>query len=696
MSFKIVLNIVLALCLTCVAGTVSAQETEIQAFNDIVEQIAESSDEELDYTTLYETLMQYYNDPIDLNQTTADELDKLMFLTFYQARSIIKYREKFKGFKSLYELRFVDGIDEQTLNFLLHFVSVGIKYGNDKADWKKMLTYGKHDVFLRSQFTLQQRAGYDEIPDSVLVADPDKSRYLGSPYKLYTRYRYHYKDKIFWGITAEKDAGEEFFRGSQPYGFDYYSAHLQVNGLGPVTTAILGDYQVEFGQGLTLWSGMTYGKGSNPNDIIKRGRGISRYGSANENEFLRGQAAMFTFGKFTLTEFLSYNAIDASIDSDTTYDEEEAWVSSFLNSGYHRTPSELASKNTVKQSIAGANLSYKADWYHLGLTLAAFNLSENLTGNPAPYNYFGFRGTQGANAGLNYMIYRGIFTAFGETSVSENLAFATLNGASLNLIPEVNISVLHRYFEPDYHALYAAPFSEGGKPSNESGFYLGATIYPIKRWRLDLYTDIWKYPWLRYGVSAPTTGKEYLAQLNYSPTRYVDMLFRVKYETKQRNNSLTELGVHDITDYSVMRVRYHIAVDPGRGFMLKTRLEWSRYQLGDAGPENGFLMYQDFSYAFQRIPLQLTARIALFNTDSYNTAIYAWEPDVLYAFSVPAYYDRGSKLVLVVKYSLGENLDFWLRVAQTQYSFKNSIGSGLDEIEGNFKTDINLQLRYSF
>ncbi len=696
MNFRQFKYIVLGFLLIFISQTIFAQEVEIEALTDIIEQIAENSEEELDYTYLYETLMMYYDDPIDLNQASAEDLDKLMFLTFYQARSIIKYRDKLKGIRSIYELRFIDGIDEQTLKFLVNFVTVGEKFGDDRTDWKRVLTQGKHNVFLRTQFTVEQRAGYLPVPDSILEINPDKARYLGSPYKLYSRYRYNYKDKIYWGITAEKDAGEEFFKGSQPYGFDYYSAHLQVNDIGPVKKAILGDFHAEFGQGLTMWSGMTFGKGSSLNDVMKRGRGISRYGSANENQFLRGQAATFKFGNFILTEFFSYNTIDANLKNDTIFDDEEAYVSSILNTGFHRTPSELKTKNTIRQMIAGANLSYKGDWYHLGLTLAGMQLSDSLAGNPGMYNYHGLKGDKSLNAGLDYMIYRGIFTAFGETSMSHNFSLATLNGVSVNMIPEVSINVLHRHFEPGYTAVFSAPFSESGKSNNESGFYFGTTIYPIKRWRLDFYADMWKFPWLRHGVNAPSYGKEYLAQLSFHPTRYIDMSLRFKHQAKQRNNSDLPDNIRQLADYSKTRLRYHLALNPGHGFTLKTRLEFSRYQFAEKDPEKGFIFYQDINYKFTQIPLQLSSRFAVFNTDSYNMAIYAWEPDVLYAFSVPAYYDRGSRVVLVAKYTLLNNFDIWIRFAQTKYLHRTSIGSGLDEIDGNRKTDIHLQVRYKF
>ncbi len=54
----------------------------------------------------------------------------------------------------------------------------------------------------------------------------------------------------------EKDAGEEFFTGSNKQGFDYYSGHFYLKNISQnVHSVALGDFQVYFGQGLTIWGG---------------------------------------------------------------------------------------------------------------------------------------------------------------------------------------------------------------------------------------------------------------------------------------------------------------------------------------------------------------------------------------------------------------------------------------------------------
>jgi len=51
---------------------------------------------------------------------------------------------------------------------------------------------------------------------------------------------------------------------------------------------------------------------------------------------------------------------------------------------------------------------------------------------------------------------------------------------------------------------------------------------------------------------------------------------------------------------------------------------------------------------------------------------------------------------MVAKCNIIQNLDFWLRIAQTIYNDREVLKSGWDEIDGNKMTEIKIQLRYKF
>ena len=121
-----------------------------------------------------------------------------------------------------------------------------------------------------------------------------------------------------------------------------------------------------------------------------------------------------------------------------------------------------------------------------------------------------------------------------------------------------------------------------------------------------------------------------------------------------------------------------------------------RFQNVDKENSNGFLIYQDVLYRPDDKPFDITLRYALFDTDDYDARIYAYENDVLYAFSIPGYYYNGSRFYILLKWEILDNLDFWLRFSQTFFNNQSTIGSGLDEIEGNARSEIKVQLRLKF
>ncbi|MDX9697413.1 MAG: hypothetical protein RBT49_16605, partial [Bacteroidales bacterium] len=272
---------------------------------------------------------------------------------------------------------------------------------------------------------------------------------------------------------------------------------------------------------------------------------------------------------------------------------------------------------------------------------------------------------------------------------------AYLNGMFVNFAPQVSLSVLHRYYDKDYQANYGNAFGESSGTNNESGLYFGIEVYPIKRWKISAYYDTYKFPWLTSSTDAPSEGNDYSLQADFNASRDVNMYFRFKYEEKQINHPQTT-GLIEITSQENLKIRYHLSYNLSRQLTLKSRIETSRYQKGDSRSEYGYMIYQDIFYSLNRIPLNFNLRFAVFDTDTYNSRIYAYESDMLYNYSVPAYYSKGTRFYLNIKYTITEFLDIWIRYSQTYYSDLDVISSGLAEIDGNTKSEIKAQIRIRF
>ena len=131
-------------------------------------------------------------------------------------------------------------------------------------------------------------------------------------------------------------------------------------------------------------------------------------------------------------------------------------------------------------------------------------------------------------------LYRNI-SLFGEAGRSKNGAWGYLAGALLSLDPKFGFSVLHRHFDRDYQALLSNAISESSKDQNESGTMFGISAKPVRHFVLNAYYDMFHFPWLKFEADAPSSGYEYVAQLNYTPSKTFDAYFRFKQQNKPEN-----------------------------------------------------------------------------------------------------------------------------------------------------------------
>lgn len=666
------------------------------AIEEIIEEIAASVEEDTDLSVIIDDLYFLWENPLDLNQAGVEDLTRIYLLNDFQIANLLKYVRNYGPVLSIYELGYIEGFDQALILKVSPFLTIGPGVPGPPLRPKNILKYGRHQVYTRIQQVLEEQRGYSAISDSALAASPN-SRYLGSPLKIYNRYVFSYRNQVFWGITAEKDAGEEFFRGSTTGGYDYYSAHLYIRNTGKIKRIALGDYHVRFGQGLVLWPGFSTGKTADAVNIKKNARGLVRYSSTDENIFMRGAAATLGIGSKTdLTVFFSRKKIDANILSVDSVNRRVSAVSSLQNTGLHATPSQMANKNSLGETIGGTNLSWRGDSYKIGFTGLYYQYDAPLIPAERIYNQYEFRGKSNFTAGTDYQFNFRNLHLFGEVAMSRNGGYAFLNGLIANAGPRVALALLQRNYSRDYHAFFSNAFGENTRNMNETGFYSGLVILPFPKWKISGYYDIFSFPWLRFGAYTPTAGYEYLVLTEYSPSRNLSMWWRIRQKNKPVNAPVEEPLTRQTQEAATTSYRFQINYRILPTLELRNRIEFVNYRRENQPSETGYLIYQDVILRLSQIPLSLSARFAVFETDTYNARMYAYENDVLYAFSIPAYYDRGTRSYINLSYSFPRGVDVWFRIAQTYLPYRNVIGSALNEISGNTRTEVKLQARVSF
>lgn len=670
------------------------------AIDQIIELISEDLEvEDLDFTTLLEDLNYYYEHPLNLNRATRDELRRLYVLNEFQIEYLLRHIDYAGKLLSIYELQGVEGFDMETIRAVMPFVYVSDKFERRVFNLNEIASESSHEAFIRWQRVLEEMEGYSPIEDSVLAENPNR-RYLGSPDRVLARYRFRYLDNISIGLTMEKDAGEEFGQGSQPNGFDYYSGHIYFGNYGIIKNAIIGDYQVQFGQGLTYWTGLAFGKSSDIGSIKRTAREILPYVSADENNFMRGAATTLELGKFELTTFYSRKGVDANLAAVDSIPEGADPVvlefTSFQNSGFHRTPGELDDKDAIDEMNTGGHLRYMADQFQLGVTGVYTQYFGTFSRNPRLYTQFEPSANSFFMGGFDYQFIIRNVMAFGEFSQNFEGGSAFLNGAALAVDPKLSFSLFHRYYQPSFIAPRGNAVGEGSRNTNEQGFYIGARAQLSQKWTLNTYYDLFSFPWARFRTDGPSRGDELLVQLEYKPSKTFRIYGRYRFENKEENIDVEGKPTRSFGTLYRQWGRVDVQYSISKSLSLRNRVEYTGVRLPEGGFESGWLVYQDVVYKPWPSKFQFKVRYALFDTESFQSRIYAYEHDVLYSFSIPAYFNRGSRVYLIAGYDLSRWSDLTVRWAQTYFADQDEISSGLNMIDGNTRTDIRVQLRVKF
>lgn len=682
--FRFFLFSILVWPVVATAQPVRQREADLNRF---IQELVPVQTEGVDVQVVFDNLFQLYANPLDLNAVTREELAATNLLTEKQLNHFFAYRQELGPFLSVYELQVLPDFDLPTVRRLLPFVTVDSRV-------RSLRNPTDHYLTLRMERVLEQQKGFSP-------AEPDTKgnlprRYLGDPPQWFLRYRYSRPRRFSFGLTAEQDPGEPF--GWQPgryyYGVNFLSFHAQVQNRGRWKNITVGDFQVQAGQGLVLSAGFFLGKGSEPVAGVRRPTlGARPYASVTEYGYLRGITATYELTKkLHLTLLAARNRRDANIVAG-----EEPTVSSLQTSGLHRTASELDDRASLREQNVGAHLQYQTDRFQLGATFLQTTFDKALQRRNAAYNQFEFSGKQNRLAGLHgSYVWRNV-NFFGELAYSSGSrtgsgGLGVVSGAIASLTKRLDATLLYRHFDRNFHSFYANGFSEGSRTINETGLYAGARYVVYRRLTVGAYLDQFRFPWLRYLVDKPSGGRDYLLQTTWTPTKKwtLNAIFRQEFKEKNLPGTKPVQVVRTRRNSLVLNAEYN----PTRILSVRTRVQGGGFRYRGQPGSQGLVVAQDATADFGR--LSLSGRLAWFRTDDWDSRQYLYERDVLYAFSIPAYYNRGWRHYLLVQYTLNRHADLWLRWARTDARQADSIGSDLDEISKPHKTEVKVQLRWRF
>lgn len=640
-----------------------------------INQLLMTMGEEADNQSYYELLMQFFNSKININNCSYSELSVLQILSDSQVEDIISHRDYNGDFDNKYELLAVQSLTTENIKTLLPFLSFNkpIRIGN-------ML---KNTFGLTNNYVLASSTRNLELADGFV-----SNNYLGDSYQYNVRIKFVNPGYSSIGLTLQKDPGELIFRtDSVNHGPDFYSFHYYVQNQGRVKQFALGDYKLQFGQGLLLGAGFLVGKNANSITSIQTTLKIQPYTSLTEFRFFRGAGATISLStEWEVSMFYSNKRRDATVVGIN----DQQGISSLRTNGLHRTSSELNAQNSVIEQVAGTAITYENKSIEIGLLGLYNQFSIPFSPSSSLANTYKFRGQENYNISAFGRYHYQNITLYGEAAHTIQHGSAINIGVITSLSKNIDFSFQYRYLTPDFYSFYGLSFSESSNLSNERGAYWGTSIKLSPSLSFMGYFDMYKFPWLTSTIPQPTTGTDGLVRINYKLKK--SALFYSQVQSEQKNKNVAGTVVKETKNHRLIKYVLNLDYNLENKVSFRSRIQWSKSYFEEN--EVGFLIYQDINLQLKRITI--SSRYAIFDTDGFLSRQYMFEKGILYSFNTPQFSGKGIRYYFVTKYAPIKGLVFRAKWSQTIYYDRTAIGTGLSLIEGNKKSQISFQIKYDF
>ncbi|MBQ9356230.1 MAG: helix-hairpin-helix domain-containing protein [Prevotella sp.] len=671
----------------------ATRASEAQTWHDVYDELVAAgydlSGDEDDGTELlaasYELLEQLATTPLDLNSASREELEQLPFLSAQQIMDLQEYVYRYGPMRSLGELRMVQSLDYAQLSLLPFFVYVSDQPDAPTYEYMPrldtLLHHSRHTLIATARIPFYRRKG-------------DRNGYLGYPYRHSIRYELSSGQHLRLGLIGAQDAGEPFFSGNNRLGYDVYSYYFELRKAGRLRELVVGKYKLSAGMGLVAGQSFMLGKLATLQSLGRTVRTIRPHCSRSEADYFQGAAATVELlplqkalgvgPSLQLSAWGSYRPFDATLN-------DEGNARTLITSGYHRTPTEMGKKHNTHITSAGAHAALRTGAFRLGATAMLSSSDRSIEPQRTTlYRRHYAHGSHFSNFGIDYSYTHHRWALNGETATDSHGALATVNSISLQPSARLGLVLLQRFYSYKYTSLYGHAFSDSGHTQNESGIYAGATWNPLARLNLQVYADYAYHPWARYLVSLSSHTTDILLQAAYRLSSSLTLTMRHRSRLGQKDAADKTALIANNSHYERLSIDYH-----KNNLNLKTRFDLSntRYKTGS----RGWMLSEHASLAVSNIlgiALNASAIAAYFDTDSYQSRMYAIEPQMQNDFFFPSYYGRGMRLLLLLKADISQDLRLSVRLGHTRYFDRNVVSSGLQQIDSDRLTDLDLQVRW--
>ena len=599
----------------------------VAQMEDAIEQwLGEEGSEEA-AAELSDLLLQLRQEPLNVNDTHSIAL--LPFISPFQLKALRNYMLLHGQLLTVQELHLVPGFDSTTVALLEPYLTAKPYAEYERPQWWR----GSHTIVSGLGGAVEKAEGYRN------------GNYEGDRLRALLCYTYNFQNRITLRLSADKDPAEVWGKDN------YHSGQFILRDIGRMKTLIVGRYNLQFGQGVTLWTGLApfMLTGLSP---VRFATGVHQAGIFNEQDWQQGLAATLNLGRGV--EFSAFGSR-----------KEGEW-------------------------LGGAHVGYRRGNLIVGSTAVGTWLDDSLQPRDYAYNQTYFRGNRTLNLGLDAMYQHGPLLLFGEVAIDENKHLAGIGGIHFSLDGGNSFGITARHYDPLYHNLHAQAYAIS-TTRNEQGLSLDARLQLPCRITSLLSVDLHRFPAPRYGAYSPSTGSWLRTHLMRHFGKHLAAEVRYAWRRKERN--IPNLDTTLYLSESALRQQLQLQLRYTNGaWRLTTRTMAVWFAPERSERQNGWLVAQEVRHSGRRC--QLEAQAAIFDIGGYYARIFLNESNLQYAFSIPSFNGRGGRLSAVVRYDLTQKLNLSAKYSLTTYPSQENIGTGDNQTRGPVRQSWHLQLRW--
>ncbi len=631
--------------ITAFAFAVHAQSSDTLTLNAVIGEYLQITANEEGGNALYEALEELAERKINVNECGFPDLMRVPFMNYATASKIISYRERKGKINSLNELSTI-GLPPSVVKRIRFFLTTK---ENEKREAIKDFT-GR----IRAR-TIANDLNYKKI----------SMRHV----KTYARIIASYGGNFFFTAIAEKDAGELNVA-------DYKSANLLYRPGGIIKKVIVGNYVLQFGQGLAVWSPYSFSKSSDiKTSVMKNSDFLLPYRSAEENKFFGGAASTFNYGNFTASVFYSDKFYDAGIRNGV--------FGAIQSDGVHVSEAEKKNEKTLRINAFGGRFSYGNNYlrfsflYFNNVFSANYFPDELQTGYGKKQSLFSFA----LNSNYKRMSFAGEFAYDGKGN-------AQIYVLRIALTDRFSVFSSFRNYAYDYFSLWAQGFGEYGKTNNERGFFIGG-ILANKLGKFSGYYDIFQEIESGKNNVFPCGGYDLL--INFSSRKILrtnsKINLRVKFESKGNYKTFNDSETEQIVRRKTLRLRATLNSEISKELKIKTQMDFTRF----SETENSVGYSVSQTVIWQLPYIRFVAYVSFFRTEDYASRTYNYEYDLDGIFKNNALYGDGVRYYLLLKKQLFDLFSVQFKIAET---LKHSVRYTDVDLPGANDFTFSLQVEY--